>query len=380
MTPRFGQLFGLRTTRTLSGGQVSSVDVLTTAETNSLTLVNSVNGDKKAPNPHSYRNVRQGAWIGSMLTRAVNGLSYQEIMGPLPWTSPGVGTNPINSNNLFNEALSDVYSRIRGDLNLGQTLAEYPQLVQMKQSAERLETILTSNTFGRQLAEVKRQHGSRAFRVPMRKISRLWLTFQFGIRPILSDVYNLGKQLSRADPEFMKVRVRKHASETVNLDIPFPGYPAIRAYGKVEWSSRVELSTRWAMKASVAQQIAGYTTLNPISLAWELFPFSFLVDYVYDIGGYMSNVENAILYGGGTQFLNGYATTGTLAVLKLECNGTHQQSNLITTISAKASERLTTFNRSVLSSAPFPKAPGFNSDLSSTRMLNCAALLGNLLR
>lgn len=128
---------------------------------------------------------------------------------------------------------------------------------------------------------------------------------------------------------------------------------------------------------------AGFTSLNPVSIAWELLPYSFVVDWFFNVGNYVRNLETALLYGG--DFVDGYMTKVSYAQMKMvpkrysypKGSGTGLVS---CTFDAKSEAYLVNFNRSILTSSPTPEVPSFRADLGSARLLNAAALLAVLLK
>jgi hypothetical protein len=52
--------------------------------------------------------------------------------------------------------------------------------------------------------------------------------------------------------------------------------------------------------------LSDWTSLSPFGIAWELTTLSFVVDWVADIGGYLSLWENNALF--SRHFVNGYKT------------------------------------------------------------------------
>ena len=126
-----------------------------------------------------------------------------------------------------------------------------------------------------------------------------------------------------------------------------------------------------------------WTSLNPINIAWELIPYSFVVDWFLNIGGYLRNAETALLY--GAVFRGGYVSAsskleGPLEFLQSYTSGfppLPYSKEYLT--SAHGYAKLTGFNRSILGSYPFPTPPSFKANLGSGQLLNAAALLGALI-
>ena len=48
--------------------------------------------------------------------------------------------------------------------------------------------------------------------------------------------------------------------------------------------------------ADKARMVSTYTSMNPASIKWELVPYSFVVDWFYDIGSYLRGCETSTIY------------------------------------------------------------------------------------
>lgn len=131
------------------------------------------------------------------------------------------------------------------------------------------------------------QHGQKAPPTPRdgmgpqdgQKVSSGWLELQYGWLPLIGDIYSLSDQIAKAD----KPRQRR-----------------IRAQHWIGMTPRCNLSeVEAAGGGRVRKQIIAYITedipswpealglTDPEIVAWELVPFSFVVDWFLPIGGYL---------------------------------------------------------------------------------------------
>ena len=127
--------------------------------------------------------------------------------------------------------------------------------------------------------------------------------------------------------------------------------------------------------------MARWTSLNPVSIAWELTPYSFVVDWFYDLGGYLRNLETGLLY--NTRFKSGYKSelylweSDEIAPM----GGTHAVGDNSWRIQAcKQRTRRVQFYRTKLTSYPLPHLPRLDAKLGSSRLLSAASLLTQKLR
>jgi len=149
----------------------------------------------------------------------------------------------------------------------------------------------------------------------------------------------------------------------------------------VTWtaSDRCHIKVRMKPPETFVQVLANLTSLNPASIAWELTPFSFVVDWFFDVGGYLRALETALIY--GSLFVDGfilrsYRNWGECRIDSRKDYG----SDTFNIYQGSGTYQKTRYERAPLLGYPFPKLPVFKADLSSAQLLNAAALLSQHLR
>lgn len=150
-------------------------------------------------------------------------------------------------------------------------------------------------------ARNNRSGGNRLRKLPIHHRQRIvqdtWLEYSFGWAPFVSDVLSAVDYLeSRRDFRSDQIRVKGYGSESAqsygevvrgqwyNLFMEY--YPATR--------DTIEIIYRGAVKREVNndftanRQMLGLTWSEVLPTAWELIPYSFLVDYFTNIGDIVS--------------------------------------------------------------------------------------------
>lgn len=270
---------------------------------------------------------------------------------------------------VYNEALEKLNSKVRGDLDLSIALAESGTTYRMVKSLSKVFDFARA---------VKRRFGST------KDIANGWLQWQYGWKPLVSDVFNVLDERNRLVLNNMeKFRVRRTrpimVDQLVLKNVPFLGSQApVRVFGKGKASCEIAIAIDIP-----AFDLARWTSLNPVSIAWELTPYSFVFDWFLDVGSYLRNLETGLLY--GSLFRWGYVSElfvydGTEDV---DPKGTYlfvNGNNRAFAKKVQAKYRHRQFQRSVLTSYPLPRKPSFKADLGSYRLLSAAALLRQLLK
>lgn len=261
----------------------------------------------------------------------------------------------------YNDLVERLNEKVRGGVDLSVDIAQAGQVRKMLSASDRVT----------QVARAVNRRGRGAIRL----ISSLWLEYQYAWRPAVSTMYEAGYHIAGWTQRPKMVSVRTGTSTSFDVEA---GTVDVYRYGPdIPWRSKGEAfhgqEMRIYLKAN-SPGLGGYTSLNPLSLAWELLPYSFVVDWFYNIGGYIRGWETAMLY--DSSFL--YGTKATLRVIEAQNSLIHEKNSWSRAV-AEGYYRSKTFNRQLLSNYPIPARPVLRADLGSSRLLNAAALLGNLL-
>lgn len=333
-----------------------------------------VQGNKKDPNPWNYTcfdlkylngtNVKNtyytsGPSTGSRVSeREIGGVAFDD--NHQLWVA---GTFPTY---LENAALSRLNEKVRGTLDLSVLLAQAGLTVRMFRASENARLFL--QTF-------------RGWRGLIKGTSEARLAFAYGWSPLASDIYSTANESVRlVINEIEHVRARMHENVPSGTS-----YVPVRWYGScpVKMVRNGKFVCQYGLKFKTkGYDIARWSSLNPLSLAWELLPYSFVVDWVYDVGSYLRDLETSLLY--ANSFVNGYKTIGTFYDVTGSAGAYRRESNSYGyseyIVSATTSGRYRSLVRTKLVSYPAPRLPSFKADLGSGRLLNLAALIGGKLR
>lgn len=192
------------------------------------------------------------------------------------------------------------------DINLLQAYAERAQIANM------LET--TCNKLSAAWRAIRKGNVSSALRAlgyrgPKRRLTtkdpaQQWLEIQYGWLPLLSDVYGAVQLLSPARDRAL-FRTRGTYLEEIHRKVS----TALNG-----WIHRQAPSARrtwlcqlfWTIDDTAYLQAAKAGLLNPALVAWEIVPFSFVVDWFLPVGDYLHSLTGIR----GIRFLGG--STGSI--------------------------------------------------------------------
>lgn len=146
----------------------------------------------------------------------------------------------------------------------------------------------------------------QSYRDVLDAASGVWLSYSYAVRPLLADVFGalsaLEKRHSRPDVVTMRARVSNELDVAMKTSGVRPGW------FDTEWACKGELSSRAGLSFEIANPFL-YTLsqvglTNPLNVAWELVPFSFVVDWFTPIGAWF----DGLVPPQGVSNLHGYST------------------------------------------------------------------------
>lgn len=186
------------------------------------------------------------------------------------------------------EALTELLEKVKGhSFNLGVEIGQAHQTV----------NLLTENLrkLGRAALALKRGDfataarclgaSPRGTRLKASDISGRWLELQYGWLPLIGSSYEAATAFAEIGngPRKTIFRVAKSRKATWNLSTA-PSTYSLLAEGKV----RTEIFYELYEEMTFARQLG---LQDPLSVAWELTPWSFVIDWFVPFGTYLSNLN-----------------------------------------------------------------------------------------
>lgn len=204
-------------------------------------------------------------------------------------------------------------------------------------------------------------------------ISAGWMWANYGVKPIVNDMYQC---LDLIDRQAKKpVQVKSGATHTFYFEA---------LSNPLGQRGRGSVTTRLQASFTVGHfgGLSNMTSMDPAYIAWTALPWTFITDYVYNVGGYLRQMELRALF--NTGFQNGTVSTrvsanGTVNSGLGDFNPGNFPCKKPYFDFASQSQSYETYSRTILGGLPPIMKPQFNLDLTSTRLLNVAAALGSLL-
>lgn len=214
-----------------------------------------------------------------------------------------------------------------------------------------------------------------------------WLELQYGWKPLLSDIHGAVTTLSdletaRAGLACITVTATTRDAADFNRSVSQSSGVGPWIYSwleREEYRCKVSLTFTKSNPTLASAAQLGFT--NPLALAWELLPFSFVVDWALPIGDYFSQLDASL----GWTF-----NTGTLSKTTrcrrfgISFDMPNPSAQILENYGrASSNGRAFIFSRSVYQSEPVaivPQMKAFDKFASYTHVENAIALLAQAFR
>lgn len=197
-------------------------------------------------------------------------------------------------------------------------------------------------------------------------VSSDWLAIQYGVVPLLSDVRGSAQNLAAlaiTRPEILTVRSVGNESMTYKEGVSF-GIHTTK-------TTRTTYKCSFRVSNAFSKGLASTGFADPALLAWEVLPWSFVIDWFIPIGNYLGNLTATL----GVDFIDGYVSHRTEQhSFSTYGNPPYQGTNATTTT------RMFQYERLALSAFPHAALPTFKDPISTLHLANAAALLRQKLR
>lgn len=275
----------------------------------------------RAPQPYSFTETDAG-WIVGTTEVGLRGLNNATHPDQASWVRWEGAIAPISADksvdlagtNDWNRLSSRAASRLKNQqVNLAMVLATRKQTVDLlAESAGRLVKAY-SHAKRRDFSSAARELGIRNHVRPgTRSAASGWLQLQFGWRPLVNDIYGLYNEAcsDRPDEDMVVVRASERTSKVVDSRMDFYPMTSPQNPGSVSAHLRTsyhrDLKVVWWFKLNSASVHAAARNglTNPAMVAWDLVPFSFVVDWLLPVGQYLNNLDATL----GFTYLGGSRT------------------------------------------------------------------------
>jgi len=206
-----------------------------------------------------------------------------------------------------------------------------------------------------------------------------WLELQYGWKPLLSDIDILIRKVHINFRDYLRVaRSSAKTSTTSSTAVSGPFNVSIQGvspytcgYINRKLDIKVKYGIRYRLTNKDRQFLAQAGFTNPINLAWELLPYSFVVDWIYPLGPYLERLSAFE----GLTFQDGYKSTFRRESTTVVLSDSRTVNGWDLSISFGTERDYVYFTREKLTTFPRVPSIALKSPISVTHALNALALV-----
>lgn len=309
-------------------------------------------------------------------------------------TSPGSITTNINAaiqKQASDESVNKLLSRAKDmKINLAQAFAERQQTANLiATTATRMANAMrnlkkgdlgaAAENLGVKVSKNARRRHNRSFKNNQSQaVANGWLELQYGWKPLLGDVFGAAEAIANANHRPPRFRVSATAKRHLVSSYETGGKVAnsLPVLNEVETHYEVKHVVYFQPHASVLSVPAALGLTNPLLVAWELVPYSFVVDWFFPLGNWISNLDATF----GLEFVGGSKTEFERSRLTSLANGSIKRSYDTMSGTVYGETSTVRCTRSALTTWPLLQPPAFKNPVSTLHAANALALLTKLFR
>jgi hypothetical protein len=202
-----------------------------------------------------------------------------------------------------------------------------------------------------------------------------WLELQYGWKPLMQDIYGAIRayaQSIEANPPIRRVSARSRANrDRVEQQGPFV-FGGAKFPVEIQELESCKAYLYYSINPTLVTLAQQFGFLNPINLAWEVLPYSFVADWLLPIGPYLESLTAWQ----GVVFRSGGITKFVRQRVSCSFDDSVANSTYINSVGGRYDREVVVYRREPLAGFPAKELPTFKSPFSPTHVANAFALVG----
>lgn len=269
--------------------------------------------DGLSPLEQTYRGLRSERDARGFVTfdsAAISGLLNNQV---------GQTASCASRSEALNRVQNRLFEKVRDqDIDLGVALGEYRETAAfvstcMVNAAKALKQLRKGDVYGA-FAVVRDKRGFDRWRDVPDAAANTWLGYQYALSPIMSDAYKATKILFEDQKPYVEVlRARSALTLPTAAHILAKEGAPPRTYlreNRIVGQHKVRGEVLFTVNNPLLRAVDQLGLTNPLSVAWELVPLSFVVDWFVPVG----NLLSSVVAPQGVDFVDGWVSCRTAGV------------------------------------------------------------------
>lgn len=259
--------------------------------------------------------------------------------------------------------------RMEGGENIGQMKSTLNEIAALSSTVAKSYLALKHGRFG----DIARYLGMRGRNAAHdRTLSDIWLSYQYGWKPLLSDIYTGARIVAEGfrHPDATFTKARGSAKDKHSRVYPYGDH-------ELRWDveAKAQCVTYYTVGSETLDGLDALGLINPLSIAWELMPYSFVADWFVPVGSFLSGLTASA----GLNFTAGFVSRRIDVDFyyrrKLPDLSDGREWHQYGTWHS----RTKSFAREVLQSFPYPRIYANPHPFSTMHIANAIALIRNMI-
>lgn len=208
-----------------------------------------------------------------------------------------------------------------------------------------------------------------------------WLEYRYGWEPLLQDVHGSAEALAKRQNQDWRVTGKGSVSEPISVSqLPADKRKFDYGLGTASGMRGVFVRIDAVKQNDLLQSMSSLGVTNPGAIAWELVPFSFIVDWFLPVGDFLNQVDAMLGFGPTScsiSEIEKVVISHKLLNSVWEPGGTGDWRTRYTR-SGRGYKHYVQLRRYVYSEVPLPNLPRFKNPLSLGHMANGLSVLAQV--
>jgi hypothetical protein len=203
----------------------------------------------------------------------------------------------VTDTSLENACLIEARTKLKKtDVNLGVAFAERNATARLLgDTASRMGKAFNNLKRGRVRSAMNYLGISHKSREPRgSNVPNKWLELQYGWKPLISDVYGACNALSKRDKSDWRVTAKASRTSRQVWTATFSNTDAGIGVAQSDTYAFVRIDALPENELIISLASLGIT--NPLLIAWELVPYSFVVDWALPVGTWLDSIDAMLGY------------------------------------------------------------------------------------
>lgn len=284
------------------------------------------------------------------------------------------GPDIITNENLFARANTECLLKLQDQkVNLGENLATIKDTI-------RLVSSTASNVFRAVLAAKHGRWGTVAKLLGVearslgsgKALANRWLEYQFAWHPMFQDIYaGIDLIKNASDRAFIFSAVRRVKEKETDIKPSSGWVTGVTGYSDISCQCKVYA----AVDNDNLHLLNQIGLLNPLEVAWELVPYSFVIDWFLPVGNFLQALSAVA----GLNFIGGSITWRVESEITQTWRRPHPFSGLTCTDEGTVKTKSFALNRQMMTGWPVA-LPYTKNPFTTTHLLDAAALIRGAFR